>query len=152
MLTDWDPPEQGRPLGVNRIQGIVRAIEHARTGSHPAALIEELRGLQTYDELCRRCEEFGVFTNMHTLEVDLFAGDFIDPIVETLREPMLSEEREGWVDKWEDDPASLNAENYLKLIEAVGKGRFAQRLSSRIEGLEPPAYIASAIRFVAERV
>jgi putative ATP-dependent endonuclease of OLD family len=56
------------------------------------------------------------------------------------------------VDQWKADPETLNAANYLKLIEAVGKGRFAQRLASRIEGIEPPVYLADAITFVVERV
>lgn len=82
----------------------------------------------------------------------MFDGDFIDPIVETLREQNLSEERAAWVDKWEEDPGTLDHENYLKLIESVGKGRFAQRLASRITGIAPPAYIAGAIAYVVERV
>jgi putative ATP-dependent endonuclease of OLD family len=93
-----------------------------------------------------------VFTNVDTLEVDLFEGDFIAPIVETFREQNLSEERQGWVNDWEDDPNNLHIENYLKLIETVGKGRFAQRLASRIDGLEPPDYIVGAITYVADRV
>jgi len=89
---------------------------------------------------------------MDTLEVDLFDGSFIEPIIETLREHNLSDEREGWVQEWEGDPDSLDPENYLKLIEAIGKGRFAQRLASRVESIVPPAYIADAITYVVERV
>ncbi|MNT64775.1 hypothetical protein D3C72_2027030 [compost metagenome] len=64
----------------------------------------------------------------------------------------MSEERTAWVDGWEDDPDTLDIGNYLKLIEAVGKGRFAQRLASRVAGLEPPRYIQSAIEFVVRSV
>lgn len=93
-----------------------------------------------------------MFTNEDTLEVDLFDGDFIEPIIETLREHNLSDERQAWVDGWEEDPDTLDAENYLKIIDAVGKGRFAQRLASRVDGLTPPAYIADAIAHVVQRV
>ena len=90
---------------------------------------------------------------MDTLEVDVFRDeDFTDAVIETLREQRLSEQRLAWVDQWEADPATLDAANYLKLIEAVGKGQFAQRLASRIESIAPPAYIADAITFVVERV
>lgn len=51
----------------------------------------------------------------------------------------------GWVNQWEAKPEALNSENYLKLIEAVGKGRFAQRLASRIEGVAPPTCITGAV-------
>lgn len=86
------------------------------------------------------------------MEVDLFDDDLVAPIIATLREEELSEERVGWITAWETDPGSLDTENYLKLIDAVGKGRFAQRLASRLDGLRPPAYIRSAIEFVVDRV
>ena len=43
-------------------------------------------------------------------------------------------------------------EKFLSIVEFVGKGRFAQRLANRIANLQVPAYIASAIKFVADRV
>ncbi len=152
VLTDWDPRGARRPLGYNRALELVRTIERVRTGVDPVGLIRELRGIEGYNVVSARFEEHGVFTNVDTLEVDLFDGDFIEPLLETLREQGLSEERAGWVNGWEEDPDTLHAENYLKIIETIGKGRFAQRLASRIDGLEPPAYIADAIRFVVGRV
>jgi putative ATP-dependent endonuclease of OLD family len=155
IITDWDPIDGKKPLGINRATKLVRTIERARTGEVPTAVLDELRALRDDDDeigFSARCDEFGVFTNDHTLEVDLFNDAFTDQIIETLRERKLSEERTGWVDGWEADPSALNVDNYLKLIEAVGKGRFAQRLASRIDGMEPPAYIRRAIEFVASRV
>ena len=38
------------------------------------------------------------------------------------------------------------------MVESIGKGRFAQRLASRMTDLKVPAYIGAAIKFVAERV
>ena len=152
VLTDWDPRPKGHDLGYNRSLELVRSIERVRTGSNPVALIRELKAIEDGYAVAARCEHYGVFSNVHTLEVDLFAGDFIEPIVETLREEGLSAERAGWVESWEENPNTLHAENYLKIIETIGKGRFAQRLASRIDDLVPPAYIASAIGFVVERV
>lgn len=155
ILTDWDPRGGRLPLGRNRSLNLIRAIVHQRTGTVPTGLLAELREIEDGHRFGARCEQYGVFTNIDTLEVDLFDGDFIGPIVETLREQNLSNEREEWVSEWEEDPATLNPENYLKLIETVGKGRFAQRLASRIEGIEgivPPAYIAGAITYVVDRV
>lgn len=152
ILTDWDPRGAQQPLGRNRALKLIRTIEKQRTGVAPAELITELGGIKDGHRFGMRCAQHGVFTNIDTLEVDLFDGDFIDPIVETLREQNLSVERAAWVDRWDEDPSTLDPENYLKLIESVGKGRFAQRLASRITDIAPPSYIAGAISYVVERV
>jgi len=149
VVTDWDPRKGKKPLGFNRALNLVKKIEHVRTGRVPTALIKELGTIEDYNEFGTRCEAFGVFTNVDTLEVDLFNDDnFTAPIIETLREQKFSTERQGWIDEWEADPESLDVEKYLALIEAVGKGRFAQRLASRVTVTEPPDYIKGAIEFV----
>jgi putative ATP-dependent endonuclease of OLD family len=153
IVTDWDPQGERTPLGYNRSWRLVKVIEEVRTGGDQDELVQELRDLNDYNEFSERCEAHGVFTNTNTLEIDVFRDEgFTEAVIETLREQRLSEERRAWVDQWEADPETLDAANYLKLIEAVGKGRFAQRLASRIDGIEPPAYIAGAISFVVERV
>ncbi|MRV70678.1 AAA family ATPase [Duganella sp. FT92W] len=152
VITDWDPRDGQLPLGHNRVLQLINAVELQRTGQEPIQLLAELRALSSYAQFDQRCAQHGMFTNVNTLEVDLFEGDFIEPIVEALREENLSVQRQRWVTAWEEDPDTLNHENYLKLIEAVGKGRFAQRLASRIEGLEPPSYISDAITYVVGRV
>ena len=152
VMTDWDPRVAAQPLGFNRASELVRTILRIRSGREPRRIIAELRALSVGD-FETRCDGYGVFTNVDTLEVDLFEeDDFIAPILATLRDENLSEERTAWVDGWEDDPDTLDIDNYLKLIEAVGKGRFAQRLASRVTGLEPPRYIQSAIEFVVRSV
>ncbi|MEX8517166.1 MAG: ATP-dependent endonuclease [Leptothrix sp. (in: b-proteobacteria)] len=153
IVTDWDPQGECTPLGYNRSWRLVKVIEEVRTGEDQNELVQEIKKIDDFNEFSERCEAYGVFTNTNTLEIDVFRDkDFTEAVIETLREQRLSEERRGWVDQWEADPETLDAVNYLKLIEAVGKGRFAQRLASRIEGIEPPVYIAGAITFVVERV
>ncbi|HEJ4445430.1 TPA: ATP-dependent nuclease [Pseudomonas aeruginosa] len=153
IVTDWDPQGGRIPLGYNRSWRLVKTIEEVRTGEDQGGLIEEIKRIEQYSDFSDRCEGYGVFTNFDTLEVDLFEDeDFTAAIIETLREQRLSEERQAWVSQWEGDPETLDRENYLKLIEAVGKGRFAQRLASRIEGIAPPPYIARAITYVVDRV
>jgi putative ATP-dependent endonuclease of the OLD family len=152
VITDWDPgAEDQKPLGYNRTLNLVSAIELAK-GKPVFSLIRELKSIAEYDPLCDKCEEFGVFNNIHTLEVDLFKDGFASAIIETLREGKLSDERKGWVDKCAADADKLDAEKLLTLVEAVGKGRFAQRLATRIGGLDAPGYIGRAIKFVADRV
>ncbi len=49
-------------------------------------------------------------------------------------------------------PKSLDRVNYLTLIDAIGKGRFAQRLVANLGGIKPPQYIKAAIEHVAKNV
>lgn len=86
VITDWDPQKEGDPLGINRAIKLVGQVEKSRTGIPPTALIAELKAIEDYDDFGTRCEAFGIFLNNDTLEIDLFAGDFISPILETLRE------------------------------------------------------------------
>lgn len=153
IITDWDPRAQGGPLGFNRSWKLVETIETTRTGTSPKELIKELRAIEDGNKFASRCEAHGVFSNIDTLEVDLFKdGKFTKSIVKTLRETSWSPERKGWIDGWENDAETLDVDNYLKLIDVVGKGRFAQRLASRIKGVAPPAYIGDAISYVVDRV
>jgi putative ATP-dependent endonuclease of the OLD family len=152
VITDWDPQEEKKPLGYNRSLKLVSTIERVRTGESPANLIRELNSLIDYNDFCHRCEEYGIYSNIHTLEVDLFREGFRSAIIETLRERRFGADRMAWIDEWEADPKELDKPRFLSLIDEIGKGRFAQRLASRIDGLAPPDYIARAIMYVAERV
>lgn len=157
IVTDWDPQAVDKlPLGYNRSWRLVQAIEETRTGESQTSLIKELKEVAPRDgyyAFCKRCELHGIFSNEHTLEIDVFNdGNFTNAVIETLRETPLSEERNAWVNQWEADPDSLNEVSYLKIIESIGKGRFAQRLASRIKGIAAPTYIADAINFVVARV
>lgn len=154
VITDWDPIEGKSALGINRAKKLVLLAEKIKTGSSPQALLEELKLLiqDDLDAFSNRCDSLGVFTNFHTLEVDLFEDGFKDQLLDTLKEHSWSDERNSWIKEWDEDPASLDIGNYLKLIEVIGKGRFAQRLASRIGGMKPPEYIRNAIEYVVSCV
>ena len=152
VITDWDPRDAGSARGYKRAANLVRAIQRARSGAVPADLEERLNE-PTDDDLKRVAEEFGIFLNEHTLEVDLFNNDDCrNGVVSTLREYGFGATRQGWIDDWEADPKSLDAGNLLALVETVGKGRFAQRLATQFENAAPPTFISDAITFVSERV
>lgn len=152
IVTDWDPREGKKPLGYNRALKLVSTIEQMRTGKVPAKLLEQLGASTDYNAFGEGCEAYGVFTNIHTLEVDLFNDAFGPAVIETLREAGFGAERAGWIDEWEADPEKLDIDKFLSLVESIGKGRFAQRLATRIGDLDPPAYITGAIEFVAMNV
>lgn len=155
VVTDWDPRNGKNPLGMNRAGKLALLIEQIRTGELATELATELGRIkrdEDEDVFGEKCEEFGIFTNAHTLEVDLFSGDFSDEILDTLEEHPFSKDRKETMVEWRADNDELDIVEYLKMIETIGKGRFAQRLASRIEGIDPPAYLADAIKFVADRV
>ena len=153
IVTDWDPRSgHRRPLGYNRTLDLVAVIEQTRTGEEPDDLIDELREITDYSVFCDRCEEFGIFSNYTTLEIDLFKEGYADAIIETLRETNFGRERSALIDRWEEDNSTLDSQALLSMIDDIGKGRFAQRLALRVGRLRVPHYIEAAIAFVAERV
>ena len=151
VITDWDPREGKSPLGWNRSLNLVETIERQRIGDETDELIEELEDLHE-DDFVERCEGYGVFSNSTTLEVDLFAEGFGPAIISVFNEYKISAARKEEMKAWEDNPANLDPEELLKMIDRIGKGRFAQRMLSYIDGIQPPGYIARAIEFVVDRV
>ncbi|WP_133478258.1 ATP-dependent nuclease [Cognatilysobacter segetis] len=154
IVTDWDPLGADKtPLGFNRTWRLAAVIEQARTGESQDELAAELREMDDVDAFCRECERYGVFSNSHTLEVDLFElRRFRGSIAETLNEQKLSAERRDLIDAWVGRPNTLDHKIYLAMIERIGKGRFAQRLASRVDDVAPPPYIQRAIDHVVARV
>ena len=53
----------------------------------------------------------------------------------------------AWRSGTQVDPDQL-----LAMIADIGKGRLSAKLSKKLPNVAPPAYIASAIQFVASRV
>jgi putative ATP-dependent endonuclease of the OLD family len=155
IVTDWDPRSDKKPpLGYNRSLNLVALISELSTGNPPTKLLQDLKAAKDYAAFGEKCEAFGVFSGVHTLEVDLYQedGDYTAAVIETLKEAPLGAERKSWIEEWETAPDRFDIDRFLSIVEAIGKGRFAQRLAGRIATLAPPAYIASAIEFVASRV
>lgn len=152
VVTDWDPRGAAKPLGYRRMLGLVSTIEHVRTGKMPKKQIAALEKIDDYAVFCKRCEKLGIFSNSDTLEIDLFKAGFSEQIAETLKEAKPSPGSKARLEQWQNDPDTLDIDRFLSLIDAIGKGRFAQRLASRVGGVKPPAYIANAIEWVASRV
>ena len=150
IATDWDPREKGAPLGYNRALGLVKTIKSDKGN---AELMKELKAIEDMNVFCARCEGYGVFTNLETLELDLLdEEDFREPMFATLREGGFGKDRMALIDAWEEDLTTLDKDKFITMVEDIGKGRFAQRLATRVGELEPPAYLKNAITFVADRV
>jgi putative ATP-dependent endonuclease of OLD family len=154
VITDWDPgdDDESDPLGWKRTRALVEAGEVIRTGEDQKALLKELDAFEDVNEFCDACEPYGIFSNIDTLEVDLFEGNFQAAVLETLREGKFGAKRKALIEDWAKKPKNLDKKQFLAMVEDIGKGRFAQRLVTRLGETKPPKYIASAINFVVARV
>ena len=150
VLTDRDPTTTGT-RGLPRARELVRAINSVQ----PVGVSEDLDNeLDEVDEarIEELAEESGIFLNRHTLEVDLYKGGLANPILTTLSEAGFGQRRRDRIQQWRAAPEAVEPRSLLQLIDAVGKGRFAQRLASLLVDEKPPDYIVKAIRFVVDRV
>lgn len=147
VITDFDVID-GKPRSYKRCLKLTRTIDTARGGADTEGLIATIKAIDNFDETYEKFEEFGLFVNDSTLETEMFGGDYAEAMIATLREHNFSAERLALLDAWETKPSDVDAKILIKMIEQMGKGRFAQRLASRIEGLTVPHYIANAINHV----
>lgn len=153
LLTDWDPKNKSQALGINRTKRILKTIEKTRTGRDNTQNTQDLNKLVGDDDAFRKkAARHRIFLNSYTLEVDLFESGFNEVIIPVLREFGNTGKRKAAIDEWEEDPGKLNPHHYLAIINDVGKGRFAQRLASRAKGIEPPPYIANAMKRISKLV
>ncbi len=148
-ITDYDEVSDV-PRAYNRALKLVPIIDEARGGENTKKLIKAIEDMETYAESFEKFEEFGIFVNSDTLETELFYDDFAAEMIETLREHNFGKARRKLLDDWEAEPKSVDNDILLKMIEQMGKGRFAQRLASRVQGKKAPDYITDAINYVIE--
>lgn len=147
VITDFDEID-GKPRSYKRCLELTRIIDTARSGADTDGLIDSIEAMDTYQKSYDKFEEFGLFVNDSTLETEMFGGDYAEAMISTLREHNFSAERLALLDAWEVKPSDVDAKILIKMIEQMGKGRFAQRLSSRIADLQVPRYISNAINYV----
>jgi putative ATP-dependent endonuclease of OLD family len=126
LITDGDPGAGSGRTGADRIARLVKAIDSDA-----------------------EAEDLGLFHGETTFETDLF--DTSEANRETMIEALLSfpwgtrvraeiEEERG------DD--TLDSDSMLTYIERVSKGRYAQRLSARVEPLQPPRHLQRALDYL----
>ena len=145
-ITDYDEVNDV-PWAYNRGLKLVRTINQAQDGEDTDAIISDIEE-GTYGESFEKMERFGIFVNIDTLETELFEGDYAQEMIDTLREHNFSKMRKALLDELEDKPSTVDYKVLLKMIEQIGKGRFAQRLAIRVPGNPVPSYISKAINHV----
>ena len=128
----------------------VKLVANKDTRDKVQMLIHEAK----YVNAKKALRSAGIFIGEATLELDLLpilASEFKDTYEELKGVGSASERFSESVDKtYEGDEDS--GINVLTRIERIGKGRFAQRLASKIDGQEPPPYICEAIDSIIRTV
>lgn len=147
VITDWD-----NERGQRRAVDLISIIGTLRNESDLDTLVEWLMDTDDWEKFDTEIGKFGIFTNTVTLEIDLVKGDYQKAIFTTLREGGFGKIRLARIDGWEADMKTLDLKQFLALVDDIGKGRFAQRLATRIKGIDVPEYIASAIQHVVDHV
>jgi putative ATP-dependent endonuclease of the OLD family len=147
VMTDWD---SAASRGKKRARGLIRTVSRTKNGVEDP----RLDALEDYDDAGLRdlAQVHGVFLNDETLEVDLFLNEFDELILDTLRERAFNRRRRQLMEAWEADANAVDAIELLSMIEVIGKGRFAQRLASRITDEVAPEYVRNALAFILQRV
>lgn len=150
VLTDMDPRSpkadgtERDPLGPTRVvnQILQRLVS------------EETWEANEFDALLELAPQYGVFLNTHTFEVDLFKAGLHEEFLIAMTGVTRSAAKLRRMGQWAGDPATLDATQLLADIDAVSKGRFAQRLASVISDAEHdacPDYVLNGVNYVASK-
>lgn len=142
IITDEDPILGKPPLAYNRVLSLVSVIDpEYEYSDDTATLFDEARA-------------DGVFVTDHTLEVAIFKCGRKVSVTTTIEQLSRNKKARQRAASWRDNPGSVDIKRMLADIEAIGKGRFAQRLASRIakgKATSCPESVKEAIAYVAER-
>lgn len=153
VVTDWDPLDGSKPpLGKARTLGIWDAY-CAVSGKTP--LTPEDRATwdaADYSTFSAGWAPAGIFLNDQTFEVAVAnTPDLLPVLLTILDEQGFGPKRTARIAAWRSG-TQVDPDQLLAMIADIGKGRLSAKLSKKLPNVAPPAYIASAIQFVASRV
>ncbi|WP_372020624.1 ATP-dependent endonuclease [Tistrella mobilis] len=140
ILTDRDPNGASPPLVRRRLINVLRLVENGVNYTPLDA-----------DAMIARAEPFGYFVNSNTLEPELFCGGLAEAMQTVIEEELsISQATRGLIQGWADDIDTLDEERLIKLIERIGKGRFAQALAPHVDEDTCPGYIRQALEHIRD--
>jgi putative ATP-dependent endonuclease of OLD family len=140
ILTDRDPNGTNPPLVRRRLINVLRLVEN---GVNYTPL--------DVDAVIARAEPFGYFVNSNTLEPELFCGGLAEAMQAVIEEELsINQSTRDLIQGWVDDTDTLDEERLIKLIERIGKGRFAQALAPHVDEDTCPDYIRQALEHIRD--
>lgn len=153
-ITDWDPLDGANPpLGKTRTLSIFDAH---RDGLGIARLTSAERSLwdsADFATFSAAWAKAGIFLNEHTFEVAIANTPGLQAaLLQVLSEQGFGARRTARIAAWRAGTLALESNQLLAMIADIGKGRLSAKLKKKVPTLLPPAYIASAINFLAARV
>ncbi|MBB2802914.1 ATP-dependent endonuclease [Xanthomonas arboricola] len=142
ILTDRDPIDGKPPRARRRLADILDVVEPDVDHSG-----------WDVDDVLERAGELGYFVNENTLEPELFAGGLAEAMQLVItRELRLNQASRDALQEWVDDPNDLDEDRLLRMIERIGKGRFAQALAVSVSEYTCPDYIRAALEHIRDAV
>ncbi|MCV0368902.1 AAA family ATPase [Filomicrobium sp.] len=140
ILTDRDPNGANPPLVRRRLINVLRLVENGVNYTPLDA-----------DAVIARAEPFGYFVNSNTLEPELFCGGLAEAMQAVIEEELsINQGTRDLIQGWVDDTETLDEERLIKLIERIGKGRFAQALAPHVDEDTCPDYIRQALEHIRD--
>lgn len=140
ILTDRDPNGANPPLVRRRLINVLSVVEK---GVNYAPL--------DADAVIARAGPFGYFVNSNTLEPELFCGGLAEAMQEVIEEELsINQNTRDLIQGWVDDTDTLDEERLIKLIERIGKGRFAQALAPHVDEDTCPDYVRQALEHIRD--
>lgn len=142
ILTDRDPNGTKPPLVRRRLINVLRLVEDGINYTPMDA-----------DAVIARAEPFGYFVNGNTLEPELFTGGLAEAMQEVIEQELsIGQATRDLIQGWVDDTHTLDEEQLIKLIERIGKGRFAQALAPLVNQDTCPDYIRQALEHIRDAI
>ncbi len=143
VITDEDPQEGKDCLALSRVKKIAEFLN------------PDYEYSDDVDVFFAEAESEGIFVTEHTLEIALFNCGRPKAITRTVEELTSVDAAKERAKSWRKETESLDAEQLLKDIGKIGKGRFAQRLSTRVLNgtcTSAPDSVKNAIAFLVEQI
>lgn len=142
ILTDRDPNGTRPPLVRRRLIKVLRLVEGGVNYTPLDA-----------DAVIARAEAVGYFVNSNTLEPELFTGGLAEAMQEVIEQELsIGQATRDLIQGWVDDTDTLDEERLIKLIERIGKGRFAQALAPHVDEDTCPDYIRQALEHICDAI
>ena len=159
VLTDFDPKgsevsqEDDDPddNGVKDNYGENRVVNHIMQNLIPEDIWDGLE----FHEVLELAPEYGIFLNEFTFEVDVFRAGAEEHFKTAALALSANKKMHARFGVLAGDPTSLDAKQFLKDIDSIGKGRFAQRLASALLAVKAdvcPDYIKNALEYMREKL
>lgn len=142
ILTDLDPIDGRHPRVRRRLINLFDVVDDEYDHSD-----------MEIDDVIELGEEYGYFVNEDTLETELFASGLAQAMKEVIEQELsLGQAFLDRLQQWVEDPDQVDEDRLLRLIERIGKGRFAQALAPSVSEDVCPDYIRSALERIRDAV